>query len=79
MANHRKTARGRIENKGPRPKFTGWVSTTKAGGGLTFVSDGMLGFRSLSEMMTILFLIWCKTVHWIVYEAAEEHGRWPDC
>jgi hypothetical protein len=61
MSRHFKTARARITNRGPLPRFIGLIPTDKA-------SDGVIPFSSLSELTVALFLIWAKSVNAIAYE-----------
>jgi hypothetical protein len=81
MSRHFKTARARISNRGPLPRFIGLLPTDKA-------TDGVLPFSSLSELAVGLFLVWADSVKAIAYEPREvafEAARdlpavtgWPD-
>jgi hypothetical protein len=81
MNRHFKTARARVSNRGPLPRFIGLQPSKKA-------TDQVLPFGSLSELAVGLFLNWAATVMRIAYEprviefeAANDLPRitgWPD-
>lgn len=61
---HFHTARARVSNRGPLPRFIGLQPTNKA-------KDEFLPFSSLSELAVGLFLRWAPSVKGIAYEPTE--------